>query len=267
MAKHWYSNRTQVFWTCMALAKGRTITHMDEIGEVKGWRPGANIHNLRRNYHWPIETEYKGPERIAHYRLPKRSDWRALDFPRSAKAVRDSLKTGKEVQNGATDAMGKSKRKLEGRYVPLPYAQLKSVAWRSLSGSAVRLWLELHTRYNGGKNGALTLSYTEAGDILRMGKATIQRAYDELVAKGFLALEREDNWYHRQAHEWRLTNKPMQTPKQKVLPTNDWRFWTPQKTERGSETEPSGLSVVPFENPRGRSGSKSEPVRAKTPRS
>lgn len=109
MAKHWYSNRTQVFWTCMALAKGRTITHMDEIGEVKGWRLGAIIHNLRRNYHWPIETEYKGPERIAHYRLPKRTDWRALDFPRSAKAVRDSLKTGTEVQNGVPVAAGDSR--------------------------------------------------------------------------------------------------------------------------------------------------------------
>lgn len=106
MANHWYSNRTQVFWTCMALAKGRTITHMDEIGEVKGWRLGAIIHNLRRNYQWPIETEYKGPERIAHYRLPKRTDWRALDFPRSAKAVRESLKTGTEAQGGAPVAAG-----------------------------------------------------------------------------------------------------------------------------------------------------------------
>lgn len=167
----------------------------------------------------------------------------------------------------AIPAMGKSNRKSEGQYVPLPYTQLKSKAWRSLSGSAVRLWLELHTRYNGGNNGALTLSYAEASDILGMGKATIQRAYDELVAKGVLVLEREGNWYHRQAHEWRLTTKPMQTPKKKVLATNGWRFWTSKKTKRGSETEPSGLSTVPFQNPRGRSGSKSEPVRTKIPRS
>ena len=44
----------------------------------------------------------------------------------------------------------KSNRKSEGQYLPLPYAQLESAAWRSLSGAAVRLWLELHTRYNGG---------------------------------------------------------------------------------------------------------------------
>ena len=63
----------------------------------------------------------------------------------------------------AIPKMGKSKRTSEGQYVPLPYAQLKSNAWRSLSGSAVRIWLELHTRYNGGNNGALTFSYAGGG--------------------------------------------------------------------------------------------------------
>ena len=101
MSNHWHSNRTQVYWTCKALAQGRTINHMDEIGEVKGWRLGAIIHNLRRKYHWPIETEYKGPERIAHYRLPKRTDWRGLEFPRSAKEVRETLKEDTDTAQGS----------------------------------------------------------------------------------------------------------------------------------------------------------------------
>lgn len=123
--------------------------------------------------------------------------------------------------------MGKSKRKSEGQYVPLPYAQLKSDAWRSLSGSAVRVWLELHTRYNGANNGKLTLSYAEAGEVLGMGKATVQRAYAELVAKGFIVLEQEGNWYNRRAHEWRLTTKPMHEAKRKVTATQDWRNYHP----------------------------------------
>ena len=151
--------------------------------------------------------------------------------------------------------MGKSNKRGEGQYVPLAYAQLKSPAWRELSGNAVRLWLELHTRFNGGNNGKLTLSYAEAGDIIGMGKATVQRAYGELVTHGFLALEKEGNWYHRRAHEWRLTTKPVQTVSGKKSPTNDWRQWTPRKTKRGSKSEPSRLSVVPFENPSRRSGS------------
>ena len=151
--------------------------------------------------------------------------------------------------------MGKSKKREEGQYVPLPYSQLRSPAWRDLSGPAVKLWLELHTRFHGGNNGHLTLSYAEAGEILGMGKATVQRAYDELVEHGFLALEKKGNWYNRRAHEWRLTTKPVQTPKGKVSATQDWHRWQPQKTKRGSEMGPSALSVVPFENPKGRYGS------------
>jgi hypothetical protein len=163
--------------------------------------------------------------------------------------------------------MSKSKRTSEGQYVPLPYGQLKSEAWRSLSGAAVRLWLELHTRYNGGNNGVLTLSFAEASEALNMGKATVKRAYGELVAKGFLALEREGNWYNRRAHEWRLTTKPMQTARGKVSATQDWHGFRAKKTERGSGLEPSHLSVVPFENPKAVHGSVLKPVRAKKTRS
>ena len=159
--------------------------------------------------------------------------------------------------------MGKSNRKSEGQYLPLPYAQLKSAAWRSLSGAAVRLWLELHTRYNGGNNGALSLSYAEAGDLLGMGKATVQRAYGELVTKGFLALEREGNWYSRRAHEWRLTTKPMETVRGRLSATQDWHAYRTPKTKRGSVTEPSHLALVLPENPKAVFGSDVEPVRAK----
>jgi DNA-binding MarR family transcriptional regulator len=151
--------------------------------------------------------------------------------------------------------MSKSRRTSEGQYVPLPYAQLKSEAWRSLSGSAVRVWLELHTRYNGGNNGTLTLSYAEAGDALGMGKATVQRAYAELVAKGFLVLEREGNWYNRRAHEWRLTTKAMQRAKGKMSATNEWNAYRKPKTKRGSRSKPSRPVVVPMKNPKGHHGS------------
>ncbi len=160
--------------------------------------------------------------------------------------------------------MGKSKRTKEGQYLPLPYAQLKSDAWRSLSGSAVRLWLELHTRYDGGNNGALRLSFAEASEALGMGKATVQRAYAELVAKGFLVLVRKGNWYQRRVHEWRLTTKPMNGPKRTITATatQDWRNYRAPKTERGAKTEPSHLSLVPNENPSVAHGSKVEPVKA-----
>lgn len=100
MAKHWHSNKTQVYWTCKALIDGRTINHMDEIGEVQGWRLGAIIHNLRQKYRWPIETEYRGPERIAHYWLHSGSDWRGLSFPKSAKVLQEELRAAEGDGDG-----------------------------------------------------------------------------------------------------------------------------------------------------------------------
>ncbi|UTS79399.1 helix-turn-helix domain-containing protein [Phaeobacter piscinae] len=160
--------------------------------------------------------------------------------------------------------MGKSKRREEGQYLPLPYSQLRSDAWRSLSGSAVRLWLELHARYNGGNNGRFTLSYAEAGEILGMGKATVQRAYAQLVEVGFLALEKEGNWYGRRAHEWRLTTKPMMRSKGRESASNEWRHYRKPKTKRGSGSEPSSDPTVPSENLGSGTVLNSEPVKGKT---
>lgn len=153
-----------------------------------------------------------------------------------------------------------NKKTGEGQYAPLPYAMLKSDAWRHLSGAAVKVLLELHTRFNGSNNGKLRLSYAEAAEALGMGKATVQRAFRDLQDKGFLVLVREGNWYHRQAHEWRLTIRPVQLAKGKQVPTHDWRSWYPEKTERGSETEQKRGAVVPFQNPSKISGSEMEPV-------
>lgn len=158
-------------------------------------------------------------------------------------------------------AKGGNKKSGEGQYAPLPYAVLKSVAWRGLSGSAVRVFLELHTRYNGSNNGRLTLSYAEAAEILGMGKATVQRAFEDLVSKGFLALEKEGNWYHRMAHEWRLTIKPVQGARGKEVPTHDWRNYRTGNSERGSGMKQGRGSVVPFENRIAAYGSKAEPVK------
>ncbi|ASP22465.1 hypothetical protein ANTHELSMS3_03846 [Antarctobacter heliothermus] len=155
-----------------------------------------------------------------------------------------------------------SKKRGEGQYAPLPYPMLKSDAWRHLSGAAVKVFLELHTRFNGSNNGEVRLSYAEAAQSLGMGKATVQRAFDDLQAKGFVVLECKGNWYHRQAHEWRLTTKPVQKVKGNEPPSQDWRNWRPENSGRGSDLERSGGSVVPFQNPSKADGSKLEPVRA-----
>jgi len=129
------------------------------------------------------------------------------------------------------------KRSQEGQYAPLPYALLKSPAWRSLSGSSVKVFMELHTRFNGSNNGKIHLSMNEAAAALGIGKATAQRAFLELQTKGLIVLTTPGAWYHRRAHEWRLTTKAVQAVKGTIAATNDWRCWS-AKTKRGSDTDP-----------------------------
>ncbi|MRX49902.1 hypothetical protein GI374_05430 [Paracoccus sp. S-4012] len=90
----WYSSPTQVFWTCKALIDGRTINHRTEIREVKGWRLGAIIHRLKDEYGWPILTDYRGPENVAHYRLKPDTDLSRLRFPPSARSLAEGLEGG-----------------------------------------------------------------------------------------------------------------------------------------------------------------------------
>lgn len=147
--------------------------------------------------------------------------------------------------------MGSKQRGKKGdseQYTTLHYGFLKSAAWRSLSGAAVKVWFELHTRFNGSNNGNVRLSMNEAVKALGISKGTAQRAFVELEEKGFIVLHTPGNWYHRQAHEWRLTTKPMQTAKGKQTATNDWKDWR-NKTKRGPPQYPSPCAKGPPEYP------------------
>lgn len=83
--KKWYSGQSQVRWVCKALIDGRTISHKAEIREARGWRLSAIVHRLRTEFFWPITTEYRGPENIAYYSLPKNTETGSLRLPRSAR--------------------------------------------------------------------------------------------------------------------------------------------------------------------------------------
>ncbi|APX89270.1 hypothetical protein BV394_05680 [Brevirhabdus pacifica] len=92
MNDHWFSKPTQIAWTCRALAMGRTLTHMDEIAERRGWRLGAIIHTLRVRYGWPIEDQRPDKSGVAFYRLVDGCNVMALDYPPSASQARVELK-------------------------------------------------------------------------------------------------------------------------------------------------------------------------------
>jgi DNA-binding transcriptional ArsR family regulator len=161
------------------------------------------------------------------------------------------------------DATGRSKG--DGQYASLSYEMLHSLAWRSLSGPAAKVWLELRTRFHGANNSKLILSMDEAARLLGLGKSTVRRALVELQDKGFVVCIRKGQWYGRLASEWSTTDRSVNGEPA----TNAWKVWRPnpaarprKKTEVGTEMAPSAHATVPPEDRALLHGAVSGPVRA-----
>lgn len=146
--------------------------------------------------------------------------------------------------------MGKGSRKNKkgrsgrgGQWIPLPYSLARSLAFRSLSGSAVKVLIELRTRFNGGNNGDLSLSLGEAAKLLHLSKSSAKRAFDELQRKGFIISMSIGSWYGRRASTWAVTTEPIHLPTAELRARDDWKRWDgaqlapPENSERGTETE------------------------------
>lgn len=128
----------------------------------------------------------------------------------------------------------KGRNKGEGQYMPLPYNLTRSAAFRRLSGNALKVFIEIRSRFNGVNNGRLSLSYQDAADLLGMSKSSVKRAFDELVEKGFLKKRREGQWYGRLAAEYILTTEGHDGH----LATHDWKQWAPPKREKSRPSVP-----------------------------
>ena len=128
----------------------------------------------------------------------------------------------------------KGRRKSDGQYWKLSYFMTQSEAFRSLSGGALKVLVEIRCRYNGNNNGHIFLSYQEAATLLGMSKSTVKRAFDELVEKGFLRKRKEGQWYGRQAAEYIITDKPFSGQNA----TNDWQQWRSQKRTKNRSSVP-----------------------------
>lgn len=107
------------------------------------------------------------------------------------------------------------------QYLTVPYVMARSPAWRSLSGPALKVWFEIRTRYNGKNNGDLSVSLDEAARLLGLSKSTVQRAYGELVEKGFLQMTKRGRWYGRMATTYAVTDRACNGH----LATRAWQRW------------------------------------------
>lgn len=149
------------------------------------------------------------------------------------------------------------------RYLTIGYPMAHSLAWRTLSGPAAKLWVELRSRFNGGNNGRLRVSLEEAASLLRVGKATAARAFGELEQRGFLAMTKRGQWYGRQATEWAMTT----LPRDGVPATNAWKRWVPTERDAlGSSADRKNATRFPSGPKIAADGSASAPMHSDTVR-
>jgi hypothetical protein len=116
-----------------------------------------------------------------------------------------------------------------GQFVPISYLMAQSDAWRSLSGAAVKVYIELRRRFQmlsltDSNNGDINLSMDEAVRLLHLGKATVARALMELQEKGFIIKTKGGHWYGRMATKYAVTDRPLRRGEP---PTNAWQSWHP----------------------------------------
>ena len=111
-----------------------------------------------------------------------------------------------------------------GQYLPISYKMAHSKAFRSLTGTTLKVWIELRTRFNGHNNGLVSLSLREAADLLGMSQTTAHRALIELEQKGFVKRRTRGSWYGRKAAEFIITDQAYNGH----LATRDWERWRPK---------------------------------------
>jgi DNA-binding transcriptional ArsR family regulator len=99
----------------------------------------------------------------------------------------------------------------------------RSLVIRSLSGPAMKIWIELHARHNGFNNGRIGLSYGEGAKLLHMSKTTVSRAFAELQEKGLIKQIRPGERQGRLSAEWEVTD--LGTERHQA--TREYKNWTP----------------------------------------
>jgi hypothetical protein len=138
--------------------------------------------------------------------------------------------------------IGKDGRNTEFQYWNLPYSMMQSPAYRLLSGPAIKVLHELRSRFNGGNNGRIFLSYEDAASQLAMSKSTVKRAFDELQIVGFIVLMRQGVWHGRKASEWRVTFEGSGGHPA----THDWKQWqAPQRRKPPQKIKPRYPNGIP----------------------
>ena len=81
----------------------------------------------------------------------------------------------------------KKKNHIAGGFLALPKAMLNAPKFRALSGSAVKLLIDIASQYNGRNNGDLSAAWKVMKPKGWKSESTLNRAKKELLEAGFIA--------------------------------------------------------------------------------
>ncbi len=113
-------------------------------------------------------------------------------------------KRSKPGRGRGVDAKGRSRK--GNRFVMLEHWLLDTAAYKKLSGSAVKVLLEVYRRYNGSNNGDIGMSERECAHATGLSRETVRKALRDLVELGFVQTTRRGGFdYKRHATTWALT--------------------------------------------------------------
>ena len=126
------------------------------------------------------------------------------------------------------------------RFVKLTYPLIESQAWRWLRPISQALYIELRRRYNGLNNGRISLSLSEAANILKASKSSISKALKQLETHGFIKLKKKGYFTGRMASEYALTDEQLDG----YPPTKEWRRWQPTKPHRRRQMRVIGIQTT-----------------------
>jgi hypothetical protein len=98
-------------------------------------------------------------------------------------------------------------------FLRIPRSFAQSYEFRHLGSSAKGVLIELWSRFNGGNNGDLYLSYREAETSLGYGRHTTARAFKELQEGRFIRQTSRSHWTGKKASRWWINGLKNATPK------------------------------------------------------
>ncbi|MCX7103255.1 MAG: hypothetical protein NTX38_17675 [Methylobacter sp.] len=107
------------------------------------------------------------------------------------------------------------------QYIAQNVEMIRSAAYETLSGNAVKLLIQMQTHWR--MYEPIAYSVTEAQTRVGCSRGKAHEALRELETHGFIKLMLDGHFYKQLARKWRLTFREYNNQK----PSDEWRNWKP----------------------------------------